>query len=128
MYAKSFIARNAHGHLISALIAQKSPDGEYTCHLCNSSLVFHRKVKRSMPWFEHVDAGLSEHERQHCPYVNVDDSEIATVKALRSFVPKALPLVQKADWHCRGCGHAYYGEKYCLTCQCGAHSQIPVTN
>lgn len=127
MYAKSFIARHAQGHLISALTAQESSDGEYTCHLCNSSLVFHRKAKRSMPWFEHVDAGLSEHARQHCPYVNVAFEEMATVEALRMFVPKARPLVQKGHWHCGGCGHAYYGEKYCLTCQCGDKSQIAVT-
>lgn len=128
MYAKSFIARNAHGHLISALIAQKSPDGEYTCHLCNSSLVFHRKAKRSMPWFEHVDAGLSEHGREHCPYVNVDEAEIAMITTLRTFVPKALPLVQKANWYCQCCGDEYYGEKYCLTCQRGADSQIAATD
>ena len=128
MYAKSFIARHAQGHLISALTAQKSSDVEYTCHLCNSSLVFHRKAKRNRPWFEHVDAGLSEHARQNCPYVNVDESEIATVEALRVFVPKALPLVQKANWHCRCCGNAYYGEKYCLTCQCGDDSQIATTD
>lgn len=128
MYAKSFISRNAHGHLISALTAQRAPDGEYTCHLCNSPLVFHRKAKLIRPWFEHSDVGLSEHGRQHCLYVNVALEEIATVEALRVFVPKALPLVRKANWRCRCCGNAYYGEKYCLTCQCGAHCQIPVTN
>ncbi len=127
MYAKSFISRNAHGHLISALTAQESSDSEYTCHLCNSSLVFHRKAKRNRPWFEHVDAGLSEHARQHCPYVNVDDAEVATVEALRIFVPKALPLVKRADWRCGGCRNTYYGEKYCLTCQRGDDSQIATT-
>ncbi|PHI29011.1 putative zinc ribbon protein [Budvicia aquatica] len=128
MYAKSFISRNAHGHLVSALTAQKSSNGEYTCHLCNSALVFHRKTTHSKPWFEHIDAGLSEHGREHCPYVNVAFEEIATVEALRTFVPKALPLVQRGHWHCRCCSNAYYGEKYCLACQCGAHSQIEVTD
>lgn len=127
MYAKSFIARNAHGHLMSALTAQRAPDGEYRCHLCNSALVFHRKTTHSKPWFEHTGAGLSEHGREHCPYVNVALTEVATVNALRTLVPKALPLVQRGHWHCSGCGHAYYGEKYCLTCQCGAYSQIAVT-
>ncbi len=127
MYAKSFISRNTQGHLISALTAQRAPDGEYRCHLCNSPLVFHRSTARSRPWFEHTDTGLSEHSRQHCPYVNVAFEEVATIEALRTFVPKVRPLVQKANWHCSGCGHAYYGEKYCLTCQCGAHSQIAVT-
>ena len=126
MYAKSFISRNAYGHLVSALTAQKSSNGEYTCHLCNSSLVFHQKTTHSKPWFEHIDDGLSEHGREHCPYVNVALTEVATVKALRTFVPKALPLVQKANWYCRCCGNAYYGEKYCLTCQRGADSQIAV--
>lgn len=127
MYAKSFISRNAHGHLISALTAQKSPNGKYTCHLCRSALVFHRSRARSRPWFEHSDTDLSEHARQHCPYVNVDDAEVATVTTLRTFIPKALPLVQKANWCCGGCGNAYYGEKYCLTCQRGDDSQIAVT-
>ena len=127
MYAKSFISRNTYGHLISALAAQRDQDSEYRCHLCNSPLVFHRSTAGSRPWFEHIDAGLSEHARQHCPYVNVAFEEIATVEALRVFVPKALPLVQKANWHCLCCGNAYYGEKYCLACQRGARSQVAIT-
>ncbi|VFS49150.1 zinc-ribbon domain-containing protein [Budvicia aquatica] len=95
MYVKSFIARNAYGHLMSALTAQHDPNSEYRCHLCNSPLVFHRSTARSRPWFEHTDAGLSEHSRQHCPYINVAFEEAATVNVLRTLVPKARPLVQR---------------------------------
>ncbi|WP_161628783.1 putative zinc ribbon protein [Budvicia aquatica] len=126
-HAKSFASSNAQGHLILGLTAQRDPDGEYRRHLCNRSLVFHRKTQHRRPWFEHTDTSLSEHGREHCPYVNVAVEEVATVEALRVFLPKVLPLVQRAHWHCSGCGHAYYGEKYCLTCQCGAHSQIALT-
>ncbi|WP_159566867.1 putative zinc ribbon protein [Budvicia diplopodorum] len=65
MYEKSFISHNAYGHPISTLTAQRYSDGEYICHPCGSPLVFHRSAELSRPWFEHTDADLSEHERQH---------------------------------------------------------------
>ncbi|EAU4681814.1 hypothetical protein EAP58_28190, partial [Salmonella enterica] len=44
------------------------------------------------------------------------------VKRLQRWVPQALPVVRKADWHCTNCNSDYYGERYCLTCRTGEHS------
>ncbi|HBM3260514.1 TPA: hypothetical protein OMD55_003233 [Klebsiella michiganensis] len=42
---------------------------------------------------------------------------------LRRYVPDALPLVRKADWHCSECDSDYHGEHYCLTCRTGDYSR-----
>ncbi|EKG7999917.1 putative zinc ribbon protein, partial [Escherichia coli] len=34
-----------------------------------------------------------------------------------------LPVVRKANWHCRQCHHDYHGEQYCTRCQTGSFSE-----
>ncbi|EAA3226427.1 hypothetical protein KK671_005086 [Salmonella enterica subsp. enterica serovar Muenchen] len=121
MYAKSFLALDGNGHLTGATTAQIYPYDRYTCHLCGSALVFHPEWDTNRPWFEHTTSGLTG-DGQHCPYVNPDTCEVRLVKRLQQWLPGALAVVHKADWHCTNCNSDYYGERYCLTCRTGEHS------
>ncbi|HGU1018710.1 TPA: putative zinc ribbon protein, partial [Escherichia coli] len=74
------------------------------------------------PWFEHTDEGLTAHGQQ-CPYVRPERREVQLIKRLQQFVPDTLPVVRKANWHCRQCHHDYHGEQYCTRCQTGSFSE-----
>ncbi|EAB9908887.1 hypothetical protein GSA37_003675 [Salmonella enterica] len=121
MFAKSFIALDGNGRLTGARTAQTAPYDRYTCHLCGSVLQYHPEYDTERPWFEHTTSGLTG-DGQHCPCVNPDACEIRLVKRLQQWVPQALPVVPKADWHCTNCNSDYYGELYCLSCHTGEYS------
>ncbi|EPJ9763607.1 putative zinc ribbon protein [Citrobacter freundii] len=123
MYAKSFKALDGNGRLTGARTAKTAPYDRYTCHLCGSALQYHPEYQAERPWFEHQPDALTENGRQHCPYVKPDRKETRLIRQLQSYVPDALPVVRKADWHCSGCNNDYYGERYCLTCRTGEYSQ-----
>ncbi|ENH6804270.1 hypothetical protein AB4J91_003559 [Salmonella enterica] len=119
MYAKSFLALNGNSRLTGARTAQTAPYDCYTCHLCGSALLYNPEYQTERPWFEYTASDLTG-DRQHCPYVNPDTCEILLVKRLQQWVPEALPVVRKADWHCTNCN----GERYCLGCHTGEHSHM----
>lgn len=121
MYAKSFLALDGNDRLTGARTAQTAPYDRYVCHLCGSALQYHPEYDTERPWFEHTTSGLTW-DSQHCPYVKTDTCEIRLVKRLQQWLPEALALVHKADWHCTNCNYDYYGERYCLTCRTGEHS------
>ncbi|EAA9929155.1 hypothetical protein A2I42_22435 [Salmonella enterica] len=123
MYAKSFLALDGNGRLTGARTAQTAPYDRYTCYLCGSALQYHPEYQTEHPWFEHATSGLTG-DGQHCPYVNPDTSEVRLVKRLQRWVPQALPVVRKADWHCTNCGADYYGARYCLNCRTGEYSHM----
>ncbi|EHW5941414.1 hypothetical protein K3T74_003552 [Escherichia coli] len=60
---------------------------------------------------------------QQCPYVRPERREVQLIKRLQQFVPDTLPVVRKANWHCRQCHHDYHGEQYCTRCQTGSFSE-----
>lgn len=122
MLTKSFIALDGDGHLTGSRTAQTAPYDRYTCHLCGSALHYHPEYVSERPWFEHSSTGLTEHGRQHCPYVNPEPAELALAHRLQRFLPDARPRCRNADWHCEECGEDYHGERYCPRCRTGQHS------
>ena len=100
MYAKSFMALDGNGRLTGAITAQTAPYDRYSCHLCASALQYHPEYDTERPWFEHHAAKLSEN---------------GVVFRM---------VLQGTDWHCHGCGSDYHGERYCLTCRTGEHSDV----
>ncbi|WP_431651249.1 putative zinc ribbon protein [Enterobacter roggenkampii] len=89
----------------------------------SSSIVSNRNRRQWLDAYHHA-AKLSENGRQHCPYVKPGVRETRHIRQLQSYVPEARPLVFYADWHCHGCGSDYHGERYCLTCRTGEHSDV----
>ncbi|MGN8010302.1 putative zinc ribbon protein [Enterobacter sp. 22325] len=122
IYSKSFIALDGNQRLTGAVTAQLHPYDRYTCHLCGSSLVFHPEWGTNRPWFEHTWEDLTENGRHHCPYVRPEPKEVRRVRMLCRYVPDVLPVVRKADWHCSECDSDYHGERYCMSCRTGDHS------
>lgn len=122
MYAKSFIALDVSQRLTGATTAQLHPYDRYTCHLCGSGLVFHPEWATNRPWFEHTWEDLTENGRHHCPYVRPEQKEARRIRELRRYVPDAMPIVHKTDWHCSGCNNHYHCERYCLNCRTDEHS------
>ncbi len=122
MYAKSFMALDGNGHLTGARTAQATSYDRYRCHLCGSALHYHPEYDTERPWFEHRRDTLTENGEQHCPYVRLKPKETRYHRQLQNYVPDARPLVYKSDWHCRGCGSDYHGERYCLACRTGEYS------
>ena len=122
MYAKSFIALDGNGHLTGAITAQLYPYDRYTCHLCGSALVFHPEWGTNRPWFEHTREDLTANGREHCPYIHPEPKEAKRIRMLRRYVPDALPVVRKTDWHCSECDSHYHGERYCMDCNTGEYS------
>lgn len=124
MYAKSFMALDGNGRLTGARTAQTAPYDRYSCHLCGSALHYHPEYDTERPWFEHTAGALTENGRHHCPYVKPERAEMRRIDRLRRYVLDARPLIQKADWLCKGCNSHYHGERYCLTCHTGQHSRL----
>lgn len=124
MFAKSFMALDSNGRLTGARTAQHYPYDRYTCHLCGSALQYHSEYDTERPWFEHQPDMLTDTGRQHCPYVRPEPKETRHIRQLKCYVPDARPLVYLNDWHCRGCGSDYHGERYCLSCRTGEYSQV----
>ncbi|EFC1677788.1 TPA: hypothetical protein I8Y00_002220 [Citrobacter farmeri] len=126
MFAKSFIALDGNGRLTGARTAQTALYDRYTCHFCNSALQYHPEYETERPWFEHIEAGLTDNGQQHCPYVKLDAGESQLTRRLQRFLPNVIPRVSKADWQCTQCKTNYYGERYCLICRTGNFS-LPAT-
>lgn len=123
MYAKSFMALDGNGRLTGAITAQTAPYDRYSCHLCASALQYHPEYDTERPWFEHHAAKLSENGRQHCPYVKPGVRRPA-ISGNCSLMYRKPVHGFYADWHCHGCGSDYHGERYCLTCRTGEHSDV----
>ena len=124
MFAKSFITLDGNGRLTSARTTQIIPYGRYTCHQCNSTKKYHPEYDTERPWFEHTVESLANNGQRHCPYVKLGLTEIRHTRQLQYDVPKVRPLVYKANWHCNGCDSDYHGERYCITCRTGEHSDV----
>lgn len=91
MFAKSFLALDGNGRLTDARTAQTAHYDRYTCHLCDSKLQYHPEYITERPWFEHIDASLTDNGQPHCPYVNPDAGEQRLVARQQRFLPDATP-------------------------------------
>lgn len=94
MFAKAFFTLCGNGRLTDARTAQTAPYGRYNGHVCESKIQYHPEDITERPWFEHIDASLTDNSQRYCLYVIPNADEQRLVARLQRSLPDT-PLTVK---------------------------------